>query len=684
MPLKKENFVTVYNNIPKQVDVDDSRGRSVPSNMNFIETGFLTKDTGCSLLGATTSNQVHSLFNYKKKDGTSYFIRGNGTALQRYNSGTGVWDNISTIGTATITIASPGVITKVGHGLATDSNVTFTTTGALPTGIVAGTVYYAVNVTADTFQIAATLGGTAINTSGTQSGVHTISHYFTAGAKFGWVVYDNILYGCNGVEQLITYDGSLMTKSAAAPKGNILEIFEDRLFISGVTSGNNSVGTATMTVASPAVVTKTLHRLTTNDKIFFTTTGALPTGVTSGVTYYVIATGLTIDSFQFSATLGGAAVNTSGSQSGVHSLYVQEKPQPLILYFSNVGLPLVWTNTDFSVPLGTDAVTGLKNYYGTLLVFKKESIWKLVFEYSQIYVIFIPKLTIQSSNYGACARNAIYWVENDIWFFTGTEVRSIGFKDQQTGVFGVNKSVISEQIKETLKTISTANYADISTFYYNRRFYLSVPTGLATNDTVFVCHLLFNNVWTKYKSRIKASALDFIQVDNVIYSTKSVTPFGVIKWDNALLADNGSAISSEVFFQKVEEQDFNKFVIYRYLDLMFKDLVGKVTVTIKSDANDLRTTKTNQFFVGSSLENELSTLGEVNSGEGLVADGFGQTVEASPFQKKRISFLSKAQTLTIGLSNAALSEEFTIAEYALSGHKEPRKMFKPGSIISLA
>lgn len=75
--------------------------------------------------------------------------------------------------TVTITIASPGVVSWAGHTLVNGDQVRFTTTGALPTGIVAGTLYYVVNQAAGTFQISATLGGTAINTTGTQSGTHT-------------------------------------------------------------------------------------------------------------------------------------------------------------------------------------------------------------------------------------------------------------------------------------------------------------------------------------------------------------------------------------------------------------------------------------------------------------------------------------------------------------------------------
>ena len=76
----------------------------------------------------------------------------------------------------------------------------------------------------------------------------------------------------------------------------------------------------TVTIASPGVVTSQSHGMAVNQPFTFATTGALPTGITAGTTYYVISTGFGVNSFQFSATLGGGAVNTSGSQSGTHSL----------------------------------------------------------------------------------------------------------------------------------------------------------------------------------------------------------------------------------------------------------------------------------------------------------------------------------------------------------------------------
>ena len=77
--------------------------------------------------------------------------------------------------TVTITIASPGVVSWTAHGLLAGSQVRLTTTGALPTGLAVDTTYFVIPVDANSFQLAATQSGTAINTSGSQSGTHTMT-----------------------------------------------------------------------------------------------------------------------------------------------------------------------------------------------------------------------------------------------------------------------------------------------------------------------------------------------------------------------------------------------------------------------------------------------------------------------------------------------------------------------------
>jgi microcystin-dependent protein len=83
-------------------------------------------------------------------------------------------------GTVTITIATPGVVSLTSHGFQTGDMIYLTTTGALPTGLSQNTIYYVINVTSSTFRLATSAAnaaaGTAINTSGTQSGTHTLRY----------------------------------------------------------------------------------------------------------------------------------------------------------------------------------------------------------------------------------------------------------------------------------------------------------------------------------------------------------------------------------------------------------------------------------------------------------------------------------------------------------------------------
>lgn len=111
--------------------------------------------------------------------------------------GTGeVWDTNATI---TVTIATPAVVSWTGHGLNEGEPVIFTTTGALPTGIVAGTIYFvARSPNANDFNISTTVAnaaaGTEIATSGTQSGIHTGTNRTSARATNGAISRLNGIY----------------------------------------------------------------------------------------------------------------------------------------------------------------------------------------------------------------------------------------------------------------------------------------------------------------------------------------------------------------------------------------------------------------------------------------------------------------------------------------------------------
>jgi hypothetical protein len=80
----------------------------------------------------------------------------------------------------TCTSASPGVITAPGYvPVANDAvQLSFLAGGSIPTGLTAYTTYYVVSPSTDTFEVSATKGGSAINTTSTGASLvlHLISN----------------------------------------------------------------------------------------------------------------------------------------------------------------------------------------------------------------------------------------------------------------------------------------------------------------------------------------------------------------------------------------------------------------------------------------------------------------------------------------------------------------------------
>jgi hypothetical protein len=88
----------------------------------------------------------------------------------------------------------------------------------------------------------------------------------------------------------------------------------------GIASYDNPDGqVVTITNASPAVITSVDGSAFVNDNnVTLTTTGTLPSGLSTGTTYYIVnASGATCN---LSASSGGSAINTGSAGSGTHTL----------------------------------------------------------------------------------------------------------------------------------------------------------------------------------------------------------------------------------------------------------------------------------------------------------------------------------------------------------------------------
>ena len=178
--------------------------------------------------------------------------------------------------TVTITIASPGVITiPVASALAVGDTVSFTTTGALPTGITASVVYFVKEVVSSTsFKISEVSGGAAIVTTGTQSGIHkalfdiavitSTAHGLVSGDSVEISEINGAAPGVDGFYTINVIDANKFTVPVSVTTGGAGG------FVAKATSTPDINGVRTVTVISPTTFTIPVNVTTAGEGGSFT------------------------------------------------------------------------------------------------------------------------------------------------------------------------------------------------------------------------------------------------------------------------------------------------------------------------------------------------------------------------------------------------------------------------------
>lgn len=280
-------------------DVTVANGATSITTGNIADTRTRVQASNASGLGSAVRSPdtpIGAIMPFAGKTAPTNFLICDGSAVSR-STYANLFAVLCPSATFTVTIASPAVFTKVAHGLVAGDRVHFATTGALPTGLTAGTEYYVLStsLTADVFKVALSPEGTVINTSGTQSGTHT---------------FYNSNYGRG--------DGST---TFALPDMR-----------SKVATGYGQSGSTTSLVFESGAVDTGAETITVPDNYFpyqgqkvqLTTTGTLPTGLSTSTDYYVIrasATTIKLASSQANANASTpTAINLTGVGSGVHTI----------------------------------------------------------------------------------------------------------------------------------------------------------------------------------------------------------------------------------------------------------------------------------------------------------------------------------------------------------------------------
>jgi len=324
-PISASGAITTYssaylNGVAAQV-VDQATAINTVNNTIALSSALFSNDlavmlaTSGTIPGGLSTNTLYYVVN---TSATPFFtgtgsISGTTLTISAVSAGAiGVGTVIAGVGvTAATTVSSLGT----GTGGTGTYNVSASQT-------VASTTITGTYSGSQTFKLASSRGGSAIDITSLGTGNLTLTPVSVANTPPAGSTTDAI--ATTAFVTASSVDVRVLRPVNAATTGNITLSGTQTIDGVAVVAGNRVLVKDQLTSPQTATFNATTDFVTVaaapnnNDKIMFTTTGALPTGLTAGQIYYVInRTGTT---FQVAYMQSGPAIDLTGTASGTNTV----------------------------------------------------------------------------------------------------------------------------------------------------------------------------------------------------------------------------------------------------------------------------------------------------------------------------------------------------------------------------
>lgn len=234
---------------------------------------------------------------------------------------------------------------------------------------------------------------------------------------------------------------------------------------------------------------------------------------------------------------------------------------PNRVYWSNLGTPTVFTNTDF-VDINAndgDSITGLASLNDELLVFKNHSTWSITgYSGSSFTTDTIAGQNTNSRNaFGTPSHQSLVPVGRNLYYlsFLGgiPHIRVL-----QQSVFGrlIDAGIYSYDIEPTMDGINKTQLSKVAGYYDGKYIYWAIPTGSSTsNNLVIVLYPALSqrasigtmHSWVTWSGITPQQFFNStLSGRNKVYFTDATTTGKVSVFDTSIYTDNGTAVSMTI------------------------------------------------------------------------------------------------------------------------------------------
>lgn len=228
-------------------------------------------------------------------------------------------------------------------------------------------------------------------------------------------------------------------------------------------------------------------------------------------------------------------------------------------------------------------VTGLGFFQDVLIVFKENSIYQLYFNDANGFVV--ERI---SSSYGAVCHGAIASVENDCYFLTEKGIYVLGNEPNYYASIRTNE--LSSRVKTLLQRINPAQYARCRAYYYDDRYFLSVPLDQNTTCNAMIVYDRRFYAWS-YWDNIRANdMLVFKDKDGDGRTHFYFSEYGsstVCEFTPGSYNDKGAAIEAVFITRAFEGKVLDREKYWYVIRPIFRLTTGTVQISFITEKGSL-------------------------------------------------------------------------------------------------